>query len=178
MSFNTKSSLLYSQDLQHSEDDYGFPPSNKPSYYKRGNLLGRSSTTSSFRQKYKGFRARSSSYNSLDDDKNQNDNLLHSQDIPAPSVVVSTTPTAAPNTSLFSRKNLGMTAERSSTAPPSYFASYKQDLDDNSYDSNEDDSDESTLFAKQGSYSRQNFNRTSSWKSCVLRAVGVKRSTR
>ncbi|CAO3655391.1 unnamed protein product [Mucor hiemalis] len=176
MSFTTKSSLLYNQDQHHSEDDYGFPPSDKPSYYKRGNLLARSST-SSFRQKYKGFRARSSSYNSLDDDNNQNDGLLNSQDIPTPSVVVPTT--AAPNTSLFVRKHLGMTAERSSTAPASYFSSSKQDLDDNYYDSNEEnDSDESTLFAKQGSYSRQNFNRTSSWKSCVLRAVGVKRSTR
>lgn len=147
-------SIARSNLLYHQDEDESYFSSDKPSYYKRSNLQ-----SPSFRQKYKGFRTRSSSYTSLDD-KNSNDGLLNYQDA------------SSPSTSLFSRKRLGMTSERSTTAPAAYFATNKQE------DSDDDtDSDENTFFAKKSNYSRQNLgNRSSSssWKSCVLRAVGVK----
>jgi hypothetical protein len=161
-----RSKLLYRKE----EGDSYFSP-NKPSYYKRSNLLVNTQSTSSFRQKYHGFRTRSSSYTSIDDEKKiDDDNLI--------------TPSPA-TSSIFSRKNLGMTAERSSTAPSFVFSANKQDRyynEKQDYDVEEEDDndDENTFFAKKttgGAYSRKNFHRsssTSSWTSSVLRAVGVK----
>ncbi|RCI03924.1 hypothetical protein CU098_012760 [Rhizopus stolonifer] len=92
----------------------------KPSsYYKRGNLLA----TPSFRSKYTSAfrRSRSSSYTSLEDDKQ-----------------------ASSNTSIFSRKNM-LLKERANTA------------------------------SNKRAYSRQNLLKPSaSWKSSVLKAVGIK----
>ena len=158
MSYTIRSSLLE----EDNQDSYFAPTTEKPSsYYKRGNLL---TQTSSFRQKCKGLRARSSSYTSLEENKNYD----YSQEVPQPS-----TP------SRFSRKMLGMTTERSNTAPTSYFESNNITTDpfeDNFDQDEEEKSDENTFFAKQGNYGRQNLSRSTTWKSCVLRAVGVKRS--
>lgn len=141
--------------LNHQDEDESYFSSDKPSYYSRSNLQ-----SPSFRQKYKGFRARSSSYASLDD-KHQNSGSMDQYG-------------TSPSTSFFSRKKLGMTSERSITTPASYFSTHKQE------DSDEDtSSDESTFFAKKSNYSRQTLgsrSSSSSWKSCVLRAVGVKSS--
>ncbi|CAO3618116.1 unnamed protein product [Mucor fragilis] len=159
--------------LEETEGDNYF--NSKASYYKRGNLLA----TSSFRQKYKnGFRrSRSSSYTSLDDEKEQqNDNLLEQ----TPSVI---TPPATTASSFFSRRKL---TQRSNTAPTAAINA-GSDTQDGDYFNHEDnyvnapyadedeDSDENTFFAKQNYYSRQNLSKpTTSWKSSVLRAVGVK----
>ncbi|KAK4518996.1 uncharacterized protein ATC70_009223 [Mucor velutinosus] len=157
--------------LEETEGDSYF--NSKSSYYKRGNLLA----TSSFRQKYKnGFRrSRSSSYTSLDDEKEQQNNSLLEQ-----------TPSVSPpvtTTSFFSRKRL---AQRSNTAPIAainagpdtqdgdYF-NHEDNYVDAPYADDDEDSDENTFFAKQNYYSRQNLSKpTTSWKSSVLKAVGVK----
>jgi hypothetical protein len=134
-----RSNLLYQQE-EAQEDGYF---NSKPSYYKRGNLL----VTSSFRQKYKGFRARSSSYTSLDD-KEQN----------------SLKPTI-PAASAFLLRNK---KERSSSL-------FNGKNKDTSAVDEDEDGDESTFFAKnKRDYSRQNLTKPSSWKSSVLKAVGVK----
>ncbi|KAL9551643.1 hypothetical protein MBANPS3_004157 [Mucor bainieri] len=152
--------------LEETEGDSYF--NSKPSYYKRGNLLA----TSSFRQKYKnGFRrSRSSSYTSLDDEKEQQNNSLLEQ---TPSVI---TPPATARSSIFSRKKL---AQRSNTAPTAAIYAGSDTQDDNYVDApyaeDDEDSDENTFFAKQTYYSRQNLSKpTTSWKSSVLKAVGVK----
>ncbi|KAG2196470.1 hypothetical protein INT47_012671 [Mucor saturninus] len=139
--------------LNHQDEDESYFSSDKPSYYSRSNLQ-----SPSFRQKCKGFRSRSSSYTSLDD-KHQYNGSMNNYDA-----------SSSPSTSLFSRKRLGMTSERSSTSPSTYFSTNKQE----EYD-DDTSSDESTFFAKKSNYSRQNLgSRSSSWKTCVLRAVGVK----
>ncbi|KAG2236123.1 hypothetical protein INT48_006139 [Thamnidium elegans] len=127
---STKSTLLYHQE----EDDENYF-SSQPSY-KRSNLQ------TTIRQKCKGFRSRSSSYTSIDENKS--------------------------NTTNFSRKKLGMTGQRAFTTPVSY---------PEPEDESDEYSDENTFFAKQSNYARQNVKATSSsWKSCVLRAVGVRSS--
>jgi hypothetical protein len=135
MSTTPRSNLLQ----EGPEDDYF---NTKPSsYYKRGNLL--SNTTSSFRQKCKrGFtRSRSSSYTSLDDEK-QNEFLIEQQPAVSPS--------------FFSRKKL-------TAAPETQMSPF----DDDAYD------EDSFLF--ENKYSRQAIGkRSTSWKSSVLKAVGVK----
>lgn len=159
--------------LEEPEGDSYF--NSKSSYYKRGNLLA----TSSFRQKYKnGFRrSRSSSYTSLDDEKEQQNNSLLEQ---TPSVITPPATTA----SFFSRRK--KLTQRSNTAPTAatnagsdtqdgdYF-NHEDNYVDASYADDDEDSDESTFFAKQNYYSRQNLSKpTTSWKSSVLKAVGVK----
>lgn len=161
--------------LEETESDNYF--NSKSSYYKRGNLLA----TSSFRQKYKnGFRrSRSSSYTSLDDEKEQqNDSLLEQ----TPAVI---TPPPV-TTSFFSRRK--KMAHRSNTAPTATALNAGPDTQDGDYFNHEDnyvdavynndedeDSDENTFFAKQNYYSRQNLSKPpTSWKSSVLKAVGVK----
>ncbi|KAG2191641.1 hypothetical protein INT46_002854 [Mucor plumbeus] len=160
--------------LEETESDNFF--NSKPSYYKRGNLLA----TSSFRQKYKnGFRrSRSSSYTSLDDEKEQQSNSLLEQ---TPAVI---TPPAT--TSFFSRRK--KMVYRSNTAPTATALNAGPDTQDGDYFNHEDsyadivynndedeDSDENTFFAKQNYYSRQNLSKPpTSWKSSVLKAVGVK----
>lgn len=140
--------------LNHQDEDECYFSSDKPSYYSRSNLQ-----SPSFRQKCKGFRSRSSSYTSLNDKNQYNNGSMNGYDV-------------SPSSSLFSRKRLGMTSERSSTSPAAYFTTNKQeDYDDDT------SSDENTFFAKKSNYSRQNLgSRSSSWKTCVLRAVGVKSS--
>lgn len=115
-------------------------------YFSSQPSYKRSNLQTTIRQKCKGLRSRSSSYASIDENK--------------PS-----------NTMNFSRKKLGMTGQRASTTP-AQFVSYPDPEDDA-----DEYSDESTFFAKQSNYARQNVKTTSSsWKSCVLRAVGVKSS--
>lgn len=171
-----KSKLLCDQDEEGS-DSYFSP--NKPSYYKRSNLLNHTQSTSSFRQKYKGFRTRSSSYASLDNEKKaiKDDNLITSSTTAAgPSVS---------STAIFSSKSLGMTTaeKRSNTVPSSYFSVNKYgfyETEENYHDQDEvvedevEEETENTFFAKETKYSRKNLSRSTSWKSCVLRAVGVK----
>jgi hypothetical protein len=148
-----RSNLLYQQDEPQEDSCFN----SKPSYYKRGNLLA----TSSFRQKCRGFRARSSSYTSLDDNKQEQSSL---------------TPMVSPTITFFSRNK----KERSNTAPSSFFYAKQASREDQDTtavvnEEEDDESDESTLFAKnKRSYSRQNLKKTSSWKSNVLKAVGVK----
>lgn len=145
--------LLYQQDdLQ--EDSYFH---SKSSYYKRGNLLATC----------KGFRARSSSYTSLDDNKQEQNSL---------ETMASSCPSSNIATAFFSRNK-----KRSNTAPSTFFNDKRTDKDyyyyheDRSVINEEEDGDESIFFAKNKSaYSRHNLAKPSSWKSSVLRAVGVR----
>ncbi|GAA5801264.1 hypothetical protein HPULCUR_006710 [Helicostylum pulchrum] len=120
-------------------------------YFSSQPSYKRSNLQTTLRQKCKGLRSRSSSYTSIDENKSNNNTTMN-----------------------FSRKKLGMTGQRASTTP-AYFVSHLPEPED---DDSDQYSDESTFFAKQSNYARQNVKATSSssWKSCVLRAVGVKSS--